>query len=529
MKPILDFWPIKSPPRKTQVKALQWLEANKDKKYLIMQGPVGCGKSVIAMTYSRFISASNLGDTYFLTPQKILQHQYEETFKEHNMVSLYGKNNYKCAFHEGSCEHGCSRNKGRPCTDCPWDEKKNLAVKSPNIVFNYKLALLYFSSETEFFTPRSLIVCDEAHTLEQHLVEFDCATITRELAISLNVKWLDKPTGIEQGVEWIKDKILPPLNLRLEDLKIDAERVMNQSHQSSKDILLLKQFQELSELYLDLCGIITIQKDILDSTRVLVSNELEISIKRLKGDYSFTKILDPFGDQFLMMSSTIINPSSFCKDLGIDEKEMAFLDLDSEFEIKNRPVYAIPQMNVNASWNNKERATERKDLLEGLNRLLDMHKDQSGIIHTGNFRLAEWAVSNIKSKHRIIHHNPKSEMDRDAAIKSYLMQAESVPTLLISPSITEGLDLINDLGRFAIFLKVPYMNLVDQWVKRRMEMSGEWYQRQAVIAVIQGGGRIVRSPEDSGTTYILDSNWLSLYNRVHPIIPQWWKDAYTEI
>src|SRR5690606_25895505 len=107
----------------------------KEKKYLLIQAPTGTGKSAIAYVYSRFVSENNLGNTYFLTPQKILQFQYEKSFEQHNLVSLYGKSNYKCEYHNGNCEQGCNRNAGRPCNGCPWDEQKNKAIKSPNVVF----------------------------------------------------------------------------------------------------------------------------------------------------------------------------------------------------------------------------------------------------------------------------------------------------------------------------------------------------------------------------------------------------------
>jgi len=114
--------------------------------------------------------------------------------------------------------------------------------------------------------------------------------------------------------------------------------------------------------------------------------------------------------------------------------------------------------------------------------------------------------------------------DRGAVIRQFT--GITKPSILISPSITEGLDLVDDLARFAIFAKVPFGYMGDQWIKRRMQMSNEWYQRRAVISIIQGGGRVVRSKEDWGVVYILDESWGFLYNQTRNRIPQWWKDAY---
>ena len=66
----------------------------------------------------------------------------------------------------------------------------------------------------------------------------------------------------------------------------------------------------------------------------------------------------------------------------------------------------------------------------------------------------------------------------------------------------------------------------DQWIKKRMEISPEWYQRQTLINIIQGGGRVVRSETDSGVVYIVDASFGYLYKSAHHMIPRWWKDAY---
>ena len=97
--------------------------------------------------------------------------------------------------------------------------------------------------------------------------------------------------------------------------------------------------------------------------------------------------------------------------------------------------------------------------------------------------------------------------------------------LLISPSITEGLDLKGDLGRFAIFAKIPYPYLGDEWIKKRASIDQQWYLRQTVTNIIQGSGRIVRDKEDFGVTYILDTCWEHLYDSAKHLFPKWWKDA----
>ena len=74
-----------------------------------------------------------------------------------------------------------------------------------------------------------------------------------------------------------------------------------------------------------------------------------------------------------------------------------------------------------------------------------------------------------------------------------------------------------------------FLYLGDAWVKRRLELSQDWYSMQAAISVIQAGGRVVRSNEDHGTTYIIDGSWSYFYQKNRHLFPQWWKDAYSVI
>jgi len=128
-KNILDYWPFPEyQPRQSQVKSLDWLVATQDKKYQILEMPTGGGKSFIALTYARYLANRNDKASFILTPQKILQKQYERDFKGKQTVPLYGKSNYTCAGKNTTCDIG-SIVKPR-CSSCPHKAAKDIAVKS---------------------------------------------------------------------------------------------------------------------------------------------------------------------------------------------------------------------------------------------------------------------------------------------------------------------------------------------------------------------------------------------------------------
>ena len=95
----------------------------------------------------------------------------------------------------------------------------------------------------------------------------------------------------------------------------------------------------------------------------------------------------------------------------------------------------------------------------------------------------------------------------------------------MSPSVSEGVDLKDDLARFQIILKVPFGNLGDPWMKAKLTRSGEWYENRASTEVAQMIGRVVRSETDYGITYILDS----AFGRIKKHLPSYVKVAIEEM
>jgi len=528
-KDILDSWPVPEfTPRANQISALEWLQ-EQDAKYLILQAPVGSGKSLTAITLSKYLSGGD-GSSFILTPQIILQKQYEDDFENHGrkfLASLRGKVNYECKPKHTTCSIGTIV-KPR-CGYCPFATAKKQAVDAHNTVLNYKLALTSFAY-TDTFKPRKLMIMDEAHTLERHLVDFDSVDITyaRCKRYKINFKVHHE---IESAMDWVKQTYFPKIQDTLDDMETDYEYLYEKAGSSitKKELNKLREIDELGDHAAEVLEMTIRNTDYLNEHFVLVHDKTMFQFKRITGSYSFKKILEPKASKFLFMSSTILNKAAFCYDLGIDPKETVFLSLESDFPIENRPVYYMPIMKMNAAWRKPEQASDRKRMIARIIELLDIHKDESGILHTANYQIAMWLVEQLKDNvpHEVYHHNPDDDIKRGDAIAGFIER--ETPSILISPSCTEGLDLKEDLARFAMIVKTPFGYLGDQWIKRRMEMSNEWYRRRAMTDIIQGGGRIVRSSDDEGTVYILDGSFGYLYSKSAEMVPKWWKDSFKAV
>ena len=526
---IKDYWAMPEfELRENQKKALDWIQtelANNDSKNIILELPVGSGKSLLGLTLSKYLAKGD-GSSFVLTPQRILQDQYEKDFAQFGkkfLSSLHGKSNYKCQSKGASCKIGSLVKPA--CEHCPFVTAKNNARNAKNTVLNYKLALTSFQY-TDTFERRSLMILDEAHTLEQHLVDFDSVDITYAMCKHYNINFKLNET-IDSALTWLKEEYLPPIQEQLSDMEFDCEALYEKGAELSRaEANTIKETEELAGHVADVLDLTMNDNKYVNENFVLVWDKTMFAFKRIGGSYSFHKIIKPMADKFLFMSSTILNKDTFCADLGIDVDEVSFLSLPSEFAVENRPVIYMPVMKMNASWNNPENAGGRAQMVERIVSLLDIHEGDSGIIHTANYAISKWLVEELSGKvnHTIYNHNPDDNMNRKEAINHYI--DSTLPAILISPSITEGLDLKDDLARFAIIVKTPFGYLGDQWIKRRMEMSMEWYRRRAITEVIQGGGRIVRGLDDEGTVYILDGSFGYLYQQSYNMVPQWWKDSY---
>jgi Rad3-related DNA helicase len=93
------------------------------------------------------------------------------------------------------------------------------------------------------------------------------------------------------------------------------------------------------------------------------------------------------------------------------------------------------------------------------------------------------------------------------------------PTVLVSPSMTEGVDLADDASRFQILCKVPFPYLGDKVIQLRKSRNSSWYACQTARTIIQALGRSVRNDDDHATSYILDADWIRFYRTNSAMFP----------
>ena len=203
----------------------------------------------------------------------------------------------------------------------------------------------------------------------------------------------------------------------------------------------------------------------------------------------------------VLMTATMGSPKDFMRNHGLTSAK--YFKMDSYFIWEKSPIIFYPGKKLSA-----RHLEENIDwAIEKTVELLTTHINQRGIIHTGSYDLGErvWSKLPREIRKRVLTYRGSEEKDK------IIRKLKKNPnTVLMGPSLLEGLNLANDDSRFQIFLKVPYPHLGDRYVKAKLEDSQTWYNWKTSISVLQGVGRSIRTPSDWAVTYLLDGNFADL-------------------
>ena len=517
-------------PRQAQTEAIEEIISGFEggKRVFILEAGTGVGKSAIGLTVARYLqeSISDPGESspgsYFLTTQKILQEQYTSDFgSPGQMRSIKSSANYTCSFHaQNTCaesqralrvtEKG-SRFWKKCVFDCVYKNAKNSFLNSPESVTNFP----YFLAETQYagkIKPRKVLVVDEAHNVPVELSKFIEVAVTERFArTTLKLKMPDLKTQT-QALEWMKEVYAPKLRSHAAHIEKMLDKYEGLRDKLEEFSGLAKQFELLDKHLCKVNRFLNIyDKDnwIFNVNPSIGRAGRRLEFKPIDVSHYAEDMLFSMGQKIIMMSATILDVDATCKLLGLKRSEVGFISIGSPFPVSNRPVFAAPIGKMSA----KEIDATLPHLAKAVTAILEQHPQDKGIIHCHTFKIANYLKKNIKSKRLLIH----DSNNREAKLQAHL-QSKS-PTVLLSPSMTEGIDLHGDNGRFQIICKVPFPYLGDKLVRKRMNKWKWWYPLQTAKTIVQAVGRSVRSDDDHAVTYILDSDWQRFYGINKSLFP----------
>ncbi|WP_296864654.1 helicase C-terminal domain-containing protein [uncultured Methanobrevibacter sp.] len=233
-----------------------------------------------------------------------------------------------------------------------------------------------------------------------------------------------------------------------------------------------------------------------------------VSFNCVKEDYMVSHYLLKHTPHRVMMSATVGGKIAFEENIGIkytSTKVSKMSRVPSTFDFSKSPIKVFTKYKM--TYEKKDYSFEQLKPL--IYKLINKFEGKKGLIQTGSYKNAKelYYTSPPEIKKRLLIYNDSKE--KNIMLKKH---KASKDTIIIGPSLAEGIDLPDDLCRFIIILKVPYPTLTSKLVKAKMKLFPNWYASTTSNIIIQGIGRGNRNKTDYCQTFILDGCFKRLYN-----------------
>lgn len=565
---ILGYFPFPQI-REKQKKVLVDIESalKSGYKHIFLEAPTGFGKTPVAITLARY-----LGSSHICTATKDLQTQYRRDFPF--VVEVKGRGNYPCIVKEDmgldeSCDYGpCVKDDSYDCIyktrlmdyrvegegtirelvrldpfveqkyiekmrskskivelqwkPCHYFHQKWIGARSSHTVYNYRYFLsdVFYAGTTQ---KRNILVMDEAHQLESEVGDFRSFTIRKNAFPFLRIKMPESDVdSIESWLDFcieLKEKLYDFAQKAAGIIERSNQRVMVEPYTERNLIEALEREAVLSAVIDDMEA----NKDnwiVSGVQRDQSSNELvKVTLMPLDVSGYFGSILDK-GSVALFMSATILSKDYLCKTAGLEPDKVKFIRIEeSDFPVENRQIHMR-----NVAWLSAKTMNESMPkIIAEVDKIMSKHKGDKGIIHTTSYSQLQKIKEGISKENADRLIETGSKLDRSEILERHY--ASKKPTVLISPSLHQGVDLKDDFSRFQIIVKVPYPDLTDKKIAEMKKRDPRWYTWHTVLRLVQAYGRSVRSKDDYAATYILDSSISYLLKSSQDLVPKWFTEA----
>jgi Rad3-related DNA helicase len=519
---MISKFPKNFTPREIQVKAIMAIDAavKAGKKFIVLEAPVGCGKSQISMTVSNWSQ-----DAYCIMPRKNLQAQYQQTF-EGDVRLVSGRASQPCTYGDPvlnkkvipliksgghvahpelskSCATAPCMNVRPPkrkqvlddCSQsgaCPYATMLEEACKHDVIVANNHS--FFYGGANGNLPKRKVLVIDEAHSLLPMLRDMmKVSFIIYRNVLETDLIGLKTP---QQFVNW---------------LKFDEQFLTLPNDKREEYLAKLEKFEKSGEAVFGKQAIVKVIQDRSKTTFEFTPSYVGGAAHSFFFDYA---------DIVVLMSGTIYDVAQFCNPLGLKLEDASYTRLASDFPAANRPV--VRPRNKTLDLSHKGWDINVAQAVATVKSIMTHHKGDKGLIHAPNYRLAQQLYTMLYDTGRVVTHTPENFTQQ-----LQMFYASKEPLVLISPSVREGVDFSHSRARFQCLMRPPYAPADDPYNKWLIH-NGRWdlYYRQALIEFGQILGRPVRSKEDFGTSYLISSTFDKFLTKIWSQLPQWQRDAF---
>ena len=537
---IFDEFPAPSY-RGTQQQALEDVKAafEAGNDVVLVRAPTGSGKSLLARAIAGCArkpgeaSPSEPTGAYYTTPQVSQLDDVAGDALLDDLKIIRGKNNYHCIL-PGETDTPvnrapCARERGYDCAvkhRCPYFSDR--AIASNREIAAMTLAYFMRTAGSDVFRKRDVVVIDEAHGIgewAEMYAAIDLNPRTVPIWDALKVPEID---GLERMADYAER--LASVCMREKD-ELLLKQELTPAEAAKRDRLqeLIGELKWFVEDYRNPESPTTWVVDQAPSAATAAESKRGSGHADGEGSSITIKPMDPErylhhtvwdrGEKFALLSATILNKEAFCRQVGLDPSRVALVDVEHTFPVENRPLYDVAQ----GKMTYEHRSETLPKIARTVVRIMQRHPDEKGLIHAHSYDIQAKLVDRLDAfgvGERVWTHDREN---RDAELNAW--KASDEPSVFVAVKMEEALDLKGDLATWQVLTKAPFLNTGDSRVAFRLEHGQwAWYYRAALRTVIQACGRIIRSPEDVGATYVADASLLDLFDRARTDMPDWFAE-----
>lgn len=490
------------------------------KRFVGLSLPTGDGKSGVYVA----AAVASGRRAVVLTSTKQLQTQLLSDFASLGMVDVRGRANYSCSMGPDiNCEIGslCRCRDATP-TDlgppsCPYRAAVYAASRSNLVVTNYSY-WVFLNAYSEGLGSADLLVCDEAHNAPDEVcsamtVTFDPEDVFRRL----NADWPRDVDDMESWRAWAKS-MLAQARTKLDELLLTL-RISGPSrylvHEVARQQALVRSLQTAVSMR---------GRWVSEPTR---RNGYSLA-PVWPADYA-EQVLFLGVPKVVLISATII-PKTL-EILGVPGGDYEFYEYPSSFPPRRCPVYYVPTVTVNHRW--KQESVDR--WLDRIDEIIGARLDRRGVIHSVSYERRDLILARSRYSDIMLSHSPGSE-----AAQRQLAQFRNTPppVVLVSPSMTTGVDLAYEDCEYQIICKVPFPDTRSRIMQARCgriengksREEGREYEIYSTIQIlVQETGRGMRAADDQCESFIIDNqiNWIEW--KWKKLIPLWWRRWFRRV
>lgn len=526
---------------------------------VLLSAPTGTGKSIIAVVVAEVLHAldeqrttQDLASIISMGTNALVE-QYYQTFRGNkNFATIKGANNYECSVTQDSgesCLLGALRSEkmddviAENCMKCELMQVKQKRNAVKHLITNYSYTFVDRMYSMQKLEERLLMVWDEAHTLNDAFTEHNAIHIS-ERKLDAMIAEISKTIGLSnktivQRIKSLKGDLLAGLfdegsyQHYLEELhsiyKLASEEFENMMQKcirrGMKNFDSYTMFSRMYKKYFGLgCKIDDLTKynyehvvDVKGDTKK--NEEFEVSVKPIFVGNMYPVLKN---SRYTLFMSATLNPKFMVETLKLPYDKTEFIQLEPSFPPENKKVIIYKPISLSYKTMSDPKVVE--DLLKNAADIFKLHSKQGdrGAFLTPSFAITAKLADKLRScktESKIFEHKQGQKLvDVLADFKEY-----KGLSVLLSPSMYEGIDLPDDLSRYQVIVKAPFPSLADKRMAYILKHHPDIYETLCIMKVVQGIGRSVRSEDDYAVTYLLDANLKRLFASVINV----WKPEFS--